>query len=652
MSFNNLSSVTYTYPIPRSSTTGEPIATDTNLKATCDGYKNLFRTQYTAIADKLLKALQDIVNLERPSAQHISLSVSMNASCEVTVSQTWPNEGLGDTISREGNRAYTYYLKEIVNDLKAFCGYIKAAGDVLKALDNLNPANGNVNNQAHVLLDELQSQDQLCRKLVIEFSEHFQYNYNGDTWEEAYDAIGFSSPYNITSQLSGSYGSLDALRGIAVNCVNSGGPETKEINTFNELSRLDKLKFIKLYYNLILNHNQPQTVFPDDLRTGYPCLPNEVSTSGTEDTKELGALELFYIGYLIDRDGPINALSSFLEIKTQALRQNISLMMGRIEALNQCLTFINRGLDLLNASQSRGEKKNRIPDATALALRFLCEGTLRGLKTLTINNKKEQYLVLSCNETRTDDGYSLTTSGNYLLVKASADGLAAFLGTELWMNGILPDGTPDPYVCYDGNTDRTGHGTTSNGIHYVVERAIRGNPDRLVLSASDCVASDSGCKIYGKFEYANDIYADSRGNNSLRGETLCLISGQCRVNEFVVYKPTDNANNILFAQFDSPTGDVVKEWLPKAIDVDSILFGSVVHGEDHEWMRANAVDANMVSSWTTAFTNKSEYINTTIESINNDVSTMRTKIDTFDSAASTFRNRAHDTYSGIVGRIG
>ncbi|MDR0392618.1 MAG: hypothetical protein LBH52_00065 [Puniceicoccales bacterium] len=646
MSFGELSSVTYAYPIPQSATTGDPISTNTNLQTICGSYKNLFKNKYTAIANKLLETLQGIVGGS-------GLSVSMTDTCDVTMPSTWPNANLGDRISQEGNNAYMYYLKDVVSDLKAFCGYITAAGDALKRLDSLDPDDGNVNDQAHVLLDQLQCCDQLCGEMVKEFSKHFKYNYNSDTWEEAEDAIGSSSPYNISSQLTNTYTSLDALRKVNVMCSNSSGPSSKEISTFNELSKLDKLKFIRLYYNLILNNNQTQTVFPDDLKTGYPCLPNEQSTSASEATKELGALELFYIGYLIDRDGPINALSTFLEIKTQALRQNISLMMDRIEALNQCLTFINRGLDLLNSSQSGGEKKHRIPDAAALALLFFGEGTLRGLKELTINGKKERYLVLSCFETRTEDGYSLMSSGNYLLVKANADGLAAFLGTKLWMNGTRPDGSQDPDMFYEGNDTEGGHRTTSDGLHYVIAHAIQGtHSDRLTLFANKRVVQDANYNIYNQFEYANSRYDDSKGNENLLGETLYKESGVARINERVNYRPTNNTNDVLFAKFTAPTGDFVKGWLPKEINVDSVLFGSVLHGTDYKWLRKTEVSSNVVSSWTTAFTNKSEYINTTIESINNDVSTMRTKIDTFDSASSTFRNRAHDTYSGIVGRIG
>jgi hypothetical protein len=630
MSFSLLSSVTYTYPIPQSAITGTPIAANTNLQTICSGYKTLLKNQYTAIANGLLQALNGIVSS--------SLSVSMTDACDVTVPSTWPNTSLGDRISQEGNKAYMHYLKDVVNDLKAFCEYIKAAGDALKGLGSLNPSNGNVNDQAHVLLDKLQCYDQLCAEMVKEFSKHFKYNYSSDAWEEVYDAIGSSSPYSVNTQLS-TYTSLDTLRRISVSCTNTEGPNSKEISTFNELSKLDKLKFIRLYYNLILNNSQSQTVFPDDLQTGYPCLPNEQSTSASEATKELGALELFYIGYLIDRDGPINALSSFLEIKTQALRKNISLMMDKIEALNQCLTFINRGLDLLNSSQSSGEKKNRIPDAAALALLFFGEGTLRGLKELTINGKKERYLVLSCHETKTPDGYSLTESGNYLLVKADADGLNAFLGTKIC--GIS-------YMAFDGqtgNTELVGQ-TSSNGLPFVIERAIQGNsPTRLTLSND--IQSESGCTINRWFEYANSIC------DAVKGESLYLDGGTIRVNEWVEYKPTDNTHHILFAQFTDPDGNAVKSWLPKEINVDSVLFGSVYKGGgNNQWLFPREATANLVSSWTTAFTNKSEYINTAIESINNDVSTMRTKIDTFDSASSTFRNRAHDTYSGIVGRIG
>jgi hypothetical protein len=595
MSFSLLSSVTYTYPIPQSATTGTPITTNTNLQTICSEYKDLFKNKYTASVNKLLAALQNIVGGSL-------LSVSMTDACDVTVPLTWSSTSLGDRVCQEGNKAYMHYLKDVMNDLKAFCEYIKAAGDALKGLGSLDPNNGNVNDQAHVLLDKLQCYDQLCEEMVKEFSKHFKYNYSSDTWEEVYDAIGSGPPYNVNSQL-GTYTSLDALRKINVSCTNPTGPGFKEISTFNELSKLDKLKLIRLYYNLILNNNQPQTVFPDDLKTGYPCLSNEQSTSASEPTKELGALELFYIGYLIDRDGPINALSSFLEIKTQALRQNISLMMDKIEALNQYLTFLNRGLDLLNTSQSSG---TRIPDAAAVALHFFGEGTLRGLKELTINGKKERYLVLQCYAKQTNIGginCELNDRGQYMLVRADKTGLDFLLGTNIV-------------------------GGDSNGLKHIIDRTMSGT----VIQSSSLgnlitpAETMNGVGIYNGFYYTDNPYG----------------TVDCR----------NTANHdLLFVKFDTWNDPKVIEWLPKEILVDKVLFTSV-SGSGGGWWSDGKADATRMSSWTTAFTNKSEYINTAIEAINNEVSTMRTKIDTFDSASSTFRNRAHDTYSGIVSHIG
>ncbi|MDR1254486.1 MAG: hypothetical protein LBJ78_00415 [Puniceicoccales bacterium] len=656
----------YPYPLPvlRNPITGAPMAPSTDLSEIRDAYKTLFKDQYTPIANNLLRELSFIVTTTATTTgSRTTLPFAMDDTLAVTMpsASAWPTTGLGDAVSKEGNRAYMYYLKDVVNDLRFFCGYVEAAGDTLQELSALN---GNANDQAHVLLDKLQCYDQLCRETVKEFSEHFKYNFSSDTWEEVYDAIN-PTTYAVNPQVKDPttttpipYATLTNLREMRVACTDPTGVNTKPINTFNELSKLDKLKYIKWYYNLILktSNPQPQTVFPDDLQTGYPCLPDKVSTSGTEDTKALGALELFYIGYLISRDGPINALSSFFEIKTQALRQNISLMMGNIEAMNQFLTFLNRGLDLLNSSQAEKEKAHRIPDAAALALRFFCEGTLRGLKELTIGNKKEHYLVLSCNEKRTDDGYSVTKSGNYLLVKADMTGLDSFLGTKILKNDEWPvhdgDKKDHPHIFYDGTAGNSG-GTTSDGFLYVTERIIRGeNTDRLKLEESYKLPGQHGCDIYRQFEYANSSYSGDNANKpEVLGETVFVEGENVRVNERVVYHPT-STNDILLAQFTDPDGPDVKSWLPKAIKVDSVLFGSVLHGDDGRWFLKDEATNTTVSSWTTAFTNKTQYINTAIESINNEVAIMRTKIDTFDSAATTFRNNASDTYKNILSRIG
>ena len=60
---------------------------------------------------------------------------------------------------------------------------------------------------------------------------------------------------------------------------------------------------------------------------------------------------------------------------------------------------------------------------------------------------------------------------------------------------------------------------------------------------------------------------------------------------------------------------------------------------------------NTLGSWTDAFSRKTQYINTAIDTINTDVTLDRSKIDTFDSLTSTFRSRAQDTYQNIISNI-
>ena len=112
------------------------------------------------------------------------------------------------------------------------------------------------------------------------------------------------------------------------------------LSFFGELTLLDKLKYIILYYT----KDGTRRTFPEnDAINGFPCLSNPPPTGinpatgqdrkYTDDVNEIALLEPFYIGFLVDRDGPVNALASFMEIKSAAIGEQIKVLGYRIKAL-------------------------------------------------------------------------------------------------------------------------------------------------------------------------------------------------------------------------------------------------------------------------------------------------------------------------------
>ncbi|MDR1665713.1 MAG: hypothetical protein LBR62_01550, partial [Puniceicoccales bacterium] len=75
-------------------------------------------------------------------------------------------------------------------------------------------------------------------------------------------------------------------------------------------------------------------------------------------------------------------------------------------------------------------------------------------------------------------------------------------------------------------------------------------------------------------------------------------------------------------------------------------------GWDGTWHNEGEVTASVVSqSWAAGLQQKVQDIETETQKINNDVTALRSKIDTFDSTSSTMRKRASDTYLHAIGNI-
>ncbi|MDR0392628.1 MAG: hypothetical protein LBH52_00115 [Puniceicoccales bacterium] len=614
------------------------------IQAIYDGFKPSFEA-YEKILSNLLKEFNSVLNLGKTgSASHTYTFNESNPY--LSADSILKENGLENINCKEGEYSYQYYVECIVLKLNELNQYIFGANTALTKLGQLVPRDSmstdqKIENQAQVLLDQLKMYDSLAFELVKDFRSYYAFTTDpsreeyAEYWEEKFvDFYQVESASSYVSKIGplSSYCDLEALRQLKVQSYiyddtnNSSSTSDKELTSFNELTLLDKLKYIYVYYKLDLGSSgASRIIFPNDARFGYPCVPNVVSTTATDETKELGALELFYIGYLIDRDGPINALSSFLEIKAQALRENIAIVMRKISALRQYLSFIRRALELLNTSQADGEK--RLPDAAYLALTYISGSVMRNLMELKDaqgnylrdsqgNEIRDPFIVIQCKDTTTDDGYHLTKTNRYLLVKATEEGIKVFLG-----NGITG----------------SGDSANSNGKDWGFARTFIGGTNDTIDASQSTSLANAPYTIYDKFTYTRNGDPKSVDTHNADG-------------------------NIYLLQFSDQAQ--AKQWLPKEIETTPITpssalgyneSGAKTDEKDYRcyWRRYNSnTQTSVVNGWTTVINTSIENVKSTIEGINNEVSTMRSKINTFDTTSSTFRNRAYSTYSTIVNNMG
>lgn len=333
---------------------------------------------------------------------------------------------------------------------------------------------------------------------------------NYQTYESEYDGVLTKSApdaaeYTYASKLADSYDSLEDLRAlttakftvtrtITTTCYkdktkedladkyddlayremvteeNASSSTISAIALFDELPLLDKLKYITVYYKKIEPQEQTNPVsryvFPEDAKIGFPCVQPKASTSPTDDTNEIGQLEMFYIGYLVDRDGPVNALASFMEVKTVAIKAQIVLLSYRVKALQYYTNLLNKGLEKLNESQAEEQDKLQpIPVVSYNILRYLSANITRSLQYLKDadgnfledgegNALTNPYLVIQYQGDKPGTGeggyekndpnapYHLTKNNFYVLIEATEEGISSFLNWE-------PNSTIDVWKCFD-----------------------------------------------------------------------------------------------------------------------------------------------------------------------------------------------------------
>lgn len=577
-----------------------------DVGALIEGYNNIF-AEGESYSTEIKEKLKDIVGTD-----------AINAPNFYTTAKKI-NGTFIDSNCLEGYRAYSFYLEKIVALLNQIDNAVEQGKNAIDKIEEIQNKDEYVNDKVHALSSQLYLADKAIADAMDEFKSCLKYNADTKSWD--------TSSYDYDSNQVGSPASLEKLRELRVEITDAGKDEDKdnaththEITCFSELNLLDRLRYIRRYYELILSSGDTKyQVFPDDSETGYPCIPDVESTTDTKATESMGGFELFYVGYLVDRDGSIDAYSSCLEAKSTAITNNISLQSKHIEAYNQYLTFINRASQLLNKSQSGGTAA--ISHGAHLGLTYFCGGTMRDL--LEVDGV--DYIVLPY----TDKNGSVDTD-RYLLVRADEYGLEALYNTE---DIVDPNGGV-------GGVKRL-EMITAGDLEVLftqkhTEKDKDGKED-IITNYENKVTYDCELKNVSGFD-GTTFY--KRAHCATYSSTCPIIVSSSDKNEILIWKCS---------------ADKAEKYLPKRLTAQTIAPNSVAQYDNYQSVSAWGDDADaknrVINSWTSAFSNKSEYINTAIESINTDITALRTKMDTIDSLCSTLRNRSFETKKQLVSNI-
>lgn len=529
---------------------------------------NLFKSRgyYEDLRNTLTKELADICGVSIPTKYPLTITDFIKedvcSDCD------------------ESNIACKFYGNQIIKKINELNSYITEAQDLLKNYTNND-------------LTRLQLLDTFCKKIEIEFSYHYAY----DPEEDVFKII---EEEKSVSQLNGSHSSYDALRKDEVATYPGSNPVSKTVECFNELNLLDRLKYIKLYYSC--NSKKTDLLFPNSKKEeAYPAVKVPESKDYNKETYTTGQLELFYIGYLVDRDGPIGALCSFIEFKSVSLLKNIEIETMRIKALNGYLAYLNQAVTSLNGR----EKDAGIPKVTYGIVCLICSGFARNIKQLKIDDVTSDYLVLQRDyETKKTEegGYHLSGTNYYILVK-----LDTGVSKHVTHHG------DSPYIIED-NVNRI----NDNNLGTKVE---------VKDPSSDSNEEFTGVTFYRGFKYSD--YDSTESND----------------NEFLIAKIPDEGN--------------AQNFLPKELDITTVSAESIFgyNGGKIHWSNSKGSSDtdkinynNMINSWQSALDNYITNVNTAIESINADIEVWRSKMDTWDSLANKVRHRDYEIRQNLISR--
>jgi len=491
--------------------------------------------------------------------------------------------------------------------------------------------------------------------------------------------------------------------------------QTTPIALFDELTLLEKLKYIRVYYT----QNTNPYHYPEDLKSGVPCMSrsdlekhvydandnksntDELVTLGIipsdtnkpkTDLVEPGAIELFYVGYLKDSMGAINALAAFMEVKSVSMLAQIEQQSYRIKALKTYLKMLEIALQELNTSYERNSISTSEGDKTYtkayLAIKYAAANQTRTLAT--IKNKEgqmEDYIVLQVDgnaEAEDYKHYNLSDNQTYIYVKATTEGINEFLSLQwdavdmLFKNlSTTSFNSLNVEQIKDGLSNGTEFG---GGVDFNPQNRL--NTHNYLYKTAQIYSSytiTGDTSKYGKyFDSDIDTYTTYFKPKTIKKSDIKSNQRMVKISEWEYVAPlgthydhflitkvvktsnqplTSTNNNILFAKFDD-NDQAIKE-LPKELETAKVSMTSILTdnygGVGMSWKNKNDKYKNqwrtLVDQWQNICQTAIENIGSQIESVNKTIKSLRSKIDTFDSSASRFRDKFYSTTMTVLNKL-
>jgi hypothetical protein len=720
-------------------------------------YKSLFET-YGEMHDTLLKQLNKIFD------EGYSGSLNLEGIFSDVFSKKYESE------CKEGIKAYKYYLKEVVMGLNNLLSWKEQADTWLGQLNGLTGSNQNENGGACYLITQLEIADKHVQDIIKTFTEYVvqkdvtqtsYVNYNDGTKDKTEllsredfsvcetEYMDISKTY--TSKLKEDIKDIEGLKELKVQKqtvtreldifyykdskkeeltdkydnlayydVQKNSPDTittkkDSIALFDELPLLDKLQYIKIYYN---DSKGSRYIFPKDKNFGYPCIEPKDKNSPTEDNNEIGQLEMFYIGYLVDQDGPVNAIASFMEVKSAAIREQIVLMSYRVKALQYYIKLLNRGFEELTKSQSSGT--NPIPDVSKHILQYFGPNITRSLMYLKNadgtflkdgagNELKNPYLVVQYNGNSPDEsdqeGYHLTGSNTYILIEATDAGIESFVGwnsnkeenisygdygkeasEKLAKEGGFEFESYEEYLHKIFSPEKEVYGSVSGEIKCCSVKIKNANENFTVGDTINrTIIEEEGKQQMGTADEIDKMTDEDSTYTDIIFTTKTIkpsgSSGSIVINwrykcqrkkskfyvyikvydEEIIYNLTLPSSN-LFLRFQNT--NAAKKYLPKELEVSRLDLSKITvdnyAGSGYGWNSTSEQLKNVsqstwtgfIESWTSTYDTTISNYKSQLEYVEKTIASLRKKIDTFDSMASSSRSKAYSIYNKTVNKIG
>ena len=303
----DLSKINYAYDTHTFISSGKTITSTENnpikIKALIDGYTSIFSE---GMEDKkaLLDSLSGILDIASLTIEKI------NENDFYSEAKTISGKAI-DSNCLEGYRAYSFYLEKIILLLNKLDDAINQGQAAIEEIKNLLskeglknvPANQTVeeyvNGKVHELSAELYMADKAIADVISEFESCLKYNADTKSWDKSsYKDTQLNTITRDDDKLkiNDTLLTFNHLRGLEVDITDTGKDSpTHQIACFSELNLLDRLRYIRYYYELILKGQDSEyQIFPDDPEKGYPCVPDKQSTTDTKATESMGGFELFW----------------------------------------------------------------------------------------------------------------------------------------------------------------------------------------------------------------------------------------------------------------------------------------------------------------------------------------------------------------------